>query len=534
MRFSALWLAFALLAACAPSGGRRAQTFVFTGLAGEPETLNPLVSPSADLWNLSHLYMSYLVESDDRGRLIPEIAVRVPTAQNGGISADGRTVSYHLRSPVRWQDGAALTARDVVFSYRQVVNPQNNALTRVGYDQVSSIAAPDAKTIVVHLRRPFAPFVAYFFGPQGNAALMPQHLLSGYANLNRIAYNQLPVGSGPYRVVRWSRGDQITFAANPLYWRGPPHIARMTYRIVPDPNTRMQLLQTGEADAYFGVDPQLLTQVRSIHAVHVVLTAVNDLHVLQFNTKDPIVGDVRIRRAIAAAIDRSKLIEAATHGSGLAIDADQPRNGWAYDASLPRITYDPTRARRLLDDAGWRVAPSGTREKAGRPLELTLAIAPQGINGSALVATIVQRYLHDVGIRVLIKTYPPGLMWDPKQAGGILAGGNYQLAYNAWWTLGPDPDDTYNFACDQIPPAGENAYFWCDARADAAMHNALRTNDRARRIRDYAVVQQELVAELPELTLWQVRMPDAVRGHISGFAPSPAGSTFWNAWAWSR
>jgi peptide/nickel transport system substrate-binding protein len=524
---------FILLAACAPHGRAPDAPFTFTGLAGEPDTLNPLVSASDDLVNLSHLYMSLLVESDGSGHLIPEIAVRVPTVENGGISKDGRSVTYHLRHGVRWQDGAPLTARDVVFSYRAVMNPANNVLTRVGYTEIAAIDAPDPTTIVVRLRRPFSPVVAYFFGPQGYPALLPEHLLARYADLNRVAYNQLPLGAGPYRVVQWKRGDSITFAANPRYWRGMPHIARLIYRIVPDPNTRMQQLKTGETDAYFDVDPQLLPQVRSIPGVHVVMTPVNDLHILEFNAADPVMRDVRVRRAVALAIDRKKLIEAATHGAGLSIEGDQPQNGWAHDRALPRIPFDPQRASQILDTAGWRRTPGGIRSKNGRPLSLTLAIAPQGINGSALVATMVQQYLHDAGIAVTIKQFAPGLMWEPKPAGGILANGHFQIAYNAWWTLGPDPDDSWNFGCDQIPPGGENYYEWCDPRADSAMQDALRTVDTPRRRRDYAVVQRELVTQLPELTLWQVDMPNALRVGLEHFEPSPAGSAFWNAWRWS-
>ncbi len=528
-----LGLAFLLSTGCAPSNSAaRERTLVFTGLAGEPDTLNPLVNPSDDLRNLSHLYMSLLVESDDHGNLIPELAEQVPTVQNGGISADCRTIVYHLRPSLRWQDGAPLGARDVVFTYRAVMNPANNVPTRVGYAEVDGIRAPDARTVVVHLRRCFSPIVAYFLGPQGIAAILPEHLLARYANLNRVAYNQAPIGSGPFRVVKWKHGDAIEFAANPLYWRGRPGIDRMVYRIVPDPNTRLEQLQTGEVDAYFDVDPQLLPQLRTVPGARITMTPLDDIHVLQFNLRDSVAGDAGVRQAIARAIDRPRLIAAATHGAGIVVDGDQPRNGWAYDARLPATPYDPSAARRLLDEAGWRVGSRGVRMKDGKPLDVTLAIAPQGINGSALVATVVQHYLADVGIAVTIKQYPPALVWGPKAAGGILASGRYQLAYNAWWVLGPDPDDTWNFACEEFPPAGQNNYFWCDRSADAAMHDALATFDRTRRVRDYAVVQRALVRDLPELALWQVRMPDAYRNTLKGVAPSPAGSTFWNAWSW--
>jgi peptide/nickel transport system substrate-binding protein len=514
-----------LLAACSGNGARwRAahDTFVFTGLAGEPDSLNPLLSASSDLYEFSHLYMSYLVESNDRGELIPEIAIQVPTRANGGISADGKTYVYHLRPNVRWQDGAPLTARDVLFSYRAVMNPENNVVTRVGYDRVASIAASGDRTVIVHLKAPFSPFTADFFGPQsGPGVLLPAHLLARYPNLNRVPYNRRPLGSGPFRIVSWQRGDRVVLAANPYYWRGAPAIERIVYRIIPDPNTRLEQLRTGEADAYLDVDPQLLPQIRSVPGVRLYLTPINDLHVLRFNMRDPALRDVRIRRAMVEAIDRKQLLQAATHGSGIIVDGDQPKTGWAYASDIPAPRYDPADARRLMGLA-----------HPNAPLDLTLVISPAGMNGSTLVATVVQRGLQQIGINVTIKTFPPSAFWGPQAAGGILSSGKYQLAYDGWWVLGPDPDDTFNLACDQRPPRGVNYDDWCDPKADTAMQDALRTTDTARRKRDYAIVQTRRAEQLPELTLWQVRMPDAVRQGVTGVSPSPAGSIFWNAWKW--
>lgn len=506
-------------AACSQAGNRHTSgsTLIFSGLAGEPDSLNPLLSNESDELNFSHLYMSYLIENDDRGNAIPEIALQVPALANGGISSDQRTVTYHLRNDVRWQDGPALTARDVVFSYHEIVNPRNNVATRVGYEEVQTIRAPDERTVVVRLRRRFSPFVQYFFGPQGVGAIMPAHLLEGRADLNRVAYNERPVGSGPFEVVQWRHGDSVTLAANPLYWRGKPHIDRLVYRIIPDPNTRLEQLRTGEVDAYFDVDPALLPQAESIPGVRTMLTSVNDLHVLRFNLRDPMLRDFSVRQAIAMTIDRRTLVAAATHGSGIVIDADQPSNGWAYDAARPTIYYDPVAAKRLL---------------AGRSLDLTLAIAPQVINGSPLVAAILQEDLRRIGVRTIIKQYPSSMFYGPAAQGGILAGGRYQLAYDAWWVLGSDPDDSWQFACNQMPPAGLNYSFWCNPRADSAVRDALSTLDRMRRKADYAIVQRAIVHDLPTLTLWQVRVPAAYGTYVHGIAPSPAGSTFWNVWSW--
>ena len=520
MRRTIALAALLFACACSHAGARHTSGshLVFTGLAGEPDSLNPMLSNEADELNFSHLYMSYLVENDDRNDTIGEIAAAVPSRANGGISPDERTVTYHLRRGLRWQDGRPLTARDVLFSYRAIVNPRNNVATRVGYEEVQAIRAPDERTVVVRLRRRFSPFVQYFFGPQGVGAIMPAHLLAGVADLNHASYNQLPVGSGPYRIVAWARGDSITLAANPYYWRGTPKIDRLVYRIIPDPNTRLQQLRTGEADAYFDMDPQLLPEARTIPGVRIALTPVADLHVLRFNLRDPLMRDVTIRRAIAMAIDRQALLSAATHGSGLIVDADQPRNGWAYDPTERSVRYDPAEARRLL---------------RGRSPDVTLAIAPQIINGSVLVAAILQEDMRRVGIRATIKRYPSAMFYGSAASGGTLAAGRYQVAYDAWWILGDDPDDSWQFACSQFPPVGLNYSRWCNVTADAAARGAIATMDRERRKDDYATVQREIVNDLPIFTLWQVRIPNAYRSYVHGIAPAPGGSTFWNAWSWS-
>lgn len=505
----------------------------FTGLAGEPDSLNPLVSATgSDLYDFSHLYLSYLVDVDDQGHFVPEIAIRVPSTANGDISPDGLTIVYHLRRRVTWQDGVPLTARDVIFTYRAMMNPKNNVPSRLGYDYIKKVEALDAYTVVVRLAKPFSPIVAYFEAPQAPTAILPAHLLERYSDLNHVQFNVLPVGSGPFRVVEWEHGDHVTLKANPLYWRGKPKIDEIIYKVIPNHNTQVEQLRTHEVDAYFGVDPQLLPQVRSIRGLTLKLTPITDFHDLHFNLRDSMVSDVRVRQAIAHAIDRPRLVEVATHGAGIPTDSDQPLLSWAYDSKLPHISYDPSKARQILDAAGWRVGTDGIRSMNGQRLTLQLAITPTGVGGSRLVATVIQGDLHTIGIEVTIKEYAPGLMWATAQGGGVLASGRYQMAYDAWWLLGPDPDDSWNFGCDQFPPAGQNWYFWCNKRADAAMHDALSTFVLSRRARDYRIVQTELVCDLPMLPLWQVKRPDAYINQLRGVSPSPAGSTFWNAWAW--
>jgi len=195
-----------LLAGCTQvrsgSGGRNPWTkagVLRLGDVADPDSLNPLLSTMDLSYDLSSLAFSYLVITDDRGKLIGDLTSQVPSVANGGISRDGRRYVYHLRGGVRWQDGAALTAHDVAFTWRAVMSPRNNVLHREGYQEVERIDTPDARTVVVRLKRRYPPFVTQFFTTlqEGAKPILPAHLLSELPEINDAAYNALPIGSGP-------------------------------------------------------------------------------------------------------------------------------------------------------------------------------------------------------------------------------------------------------------------------------------------------------------------------------------------------
>ncbi|MBV8171352.1 MAG: peptide ABC transporter substrate-binding protein, partial [Candidatus Eremiobacteraeota bacterium] len=183
----------------------------------EPDSLNPLLSTQIVTADLEYLAFSFFFNVDDKLNFVPEVALEVPTQANGGISKDGLTITYHLRRGIKWQDGEPLTAKDVVFTFHAIMNPANNVQVRTGYDQIASVDAPNDDTVVVHMKRVYAPIVAYFMGQQGQEPVLPAHLLAQYPNINQIPYNTLPIGSGPFKITEWQHGDHITLVANPGY-----------------------------------------------------------------------------------------------------------------------------------------------------------------------------------------------------------------------------------------------------------------------------------------------------------------------------
>jgi peptide/nickel transport system substrate-binding protein len=497
----------------------------------EPDSLSTLLSTQVITIDLSYLMFSYFFNFDEHDNFVPEIALQVPTLANGGISADGKTITYHMRKGVKWQDGAPLTAKDVVFTFQQIMNPKNNVQVQTGYDHIASVEAKDDYTVVVHMHKVFAPIVAYFMCVQGGFSILPAHLLQGYPDLNHVAWNNAPIGSGPFKFKEWVHGDHITVVANPLYWRGPPHLQQIVFRVLPDTNTIVTQLQTHEIDAWFRADPAKYDQLRKLQGYHIYVSAENVFGHLDFNTKDPILSDARVRQAIESAIDRPRIVADATSSVFSATDTDQSVFSWANDHHVPYFPYDPAKAASLLTAAGWIPGPDGIRVKDGRRLSLQLSyIGGQSI--AEKLAGLMQQQARAVGIEITQKTYPANLFFAAAQAGGIINSGKYQIEYSGW-VSGVDPDNSSLYSCDQFPPKGQNDLFWCDPVLQQAENDALGTMNQAQRTADYRVISRELGQQAPTVFLFAERRVDVLPAEFQNFKASPAESAFWNAWEWS-
>ncbi|MGB8266223.1 MAG: ABC transporter substrate-binding protein, partial [Candidatus Velthaea sp.] len=280
------------------SGSPRAQRLVIAQ-TWEPIALDPLLLTDAPAEQIGGLLFSYLVRIDARGRLVPDLASRVPSLANGDIAADQCSIVYHLRRDVRWHDGARFTARDVIATYRAVMDARNPVPTRLGYDRIVALETPDDATLRVRLRKPFAPFLTYFFEPESYPVL-PAHIVTRTPDLRSSSLSTVPVGTGPYRFVRWDRGNELVLAANPAYYGGAPRIAELTIRFVSNVQSIATELETGEADAYLGADPALVARIRSNPRVRMTPLPIYGFTSLTFQTRDPALRDARVRAAVAA------------------------------------------------------------------------------------------------------------------------------------------------------------------------------------------------------------------------------------------
>jgi peptide/nickel transport system substrate-binding protein len=535
-----LALALFVLAACSSpvahsSGSRNPWTRPgILRMAGRqvPDNLNTLLGGQTIDTDLSMFWAAYLFRWSDHNELVPELAARIPTLENGDIAPNGKTITYHLRKGVRWHDGAPFDANDVIYTWRTILNPRNFVVSHAGYDVIDDMQARDPYTLVVRLKRPFAPFVANFFalGPHPDC-ILPRHILSKFPDINHIAYNQKPVGTGPFKVEKYQPGQKIVFVANPDYWRGPPKLARVEYSIVQDDNAILNLVRTHAIDFYFRVAETMGPSAEHVPGTRVVLANFFRFADLGFNAGVPALSDLRVREALAYDTDRRALIDKVTHGIARDGDTDQPPWSWAYSRPARTYPYDPARAAKLFDAAGWRMGADGIRRKRGEPLHLTLT-GFSGSNTASSAQVQIQSQWRKSGVDVTIKNYTSAQLYATLGMGGVEQSGRFDVIFENW-AGGTDPDDAILLACDMRPPNGWNVYRFCNKDVDAAEKVALSSYDAGRRKAAYAVIQRIESEQLPFFVLWYQREFDVVNTDLKGYRPAGASTPFWNTWDWS-
>ena len=537
LRRSSLFALAALLAVSGLACSRVAETksssntgTVRFNLTSDPATLDPLFAhadANAVEAQLARLAFEPFVDIDEHGQPIPILLESIPTKTNGGISTDGLTITYHLRHGVHWHDGPEVTAHDVLFTLDAIRDDRNPIRSRAGYDRIAKATSPDPFTAIVRLKAPWAPAVATIFS-YGTAPqyVLPAHVLEKEPDLSKSAFGSHPIGNGPFRFVAWRRGESVTYEANPSYWRGAPRIARIDARIVSDPGTNLTLLRTGEIDwnLIAPIQQKTLAGRTDLHYRYVPLAVVFGITI---NTTHPPLDDVRVRRALAASIDRAGISTKITYGRYPVIDTAQPLSSWARDPAVKLPAYDPRAADALLDAAGWPRGSDGMRAKNGKPLAVSYVQFPESTTG-VRAATVIQAELKLRGIAMAIRSVPNAQLFLPKSQGGTLATGEYDLAYVPW-PMGADPDDSFMFACD----GASNYMRYCNRTVDALEKRAVTVTSQEERKAIYAKIERIVVSDVPVVYLFNPSYIYAYRDGLGGFWPN-AFSPTWNAVDWTR
>jgi peptide/nickel transport system substrate-binding protein len=499
--------------------------------AQDAKSLDPVISTDAATGDLSMFIFSYAIRYDEHAKPQPDALREIPTLENGDVSKDGLTLKYKLRPNIYFHDGVQLTCKDLAFTWHVVMNPTNNDVTQDGYRDIKSIDCSDPLVAVVHMKKIYAPFLQQLWGVNGNAPILPEHVLAKYndakGSFNTAPFQAAPIGSGPFAFVRWDRGSQVVMKAFDRYYLGKPKLDEVIFKYVPDQTTLANQVRSHEIDLAVKIGATTYPLVQNVPGTVLITPPEFTYNHLDFNLHTPLFAkDVELRQALESAIDRPLILTKISHGLGdLSDTALSPRLSYAWTNDTAHFPYDPAKARAMLDADGWKVGAGGIRVRNGQRLAFNISTQAESTTGIAY-ETIVQSEWRAVGADVTVKNAPTQQFFDNAST-AILQGGHYDVAFFAW-NGAADPDDSAIYSGLNMAPHGQNAIFWNDPVANAAMADELSTVDPARRLRDFHTEERRFALDVPSIIMSYRREPTAYNSDLHGFDPSPVISPFWD------
>ena len=484
-------------------------TFIEASI-GEPSNLLPVLASDSASSEINGLVYDGLLRYDKNLRLEGVLA------ESWEISPDNLTFTFHLRKEVKWHDGAPFTSADVLFTYRMYINPDVPTSYAEDFKQVAKAEAPDPYTFRVTYHQPYAPALESW-----GTAIHPRHLLEGQ-DVTKSPLSRAPIGTGPFRFIEWAPGEKLVLEGNSDYFDGKPYLRRVVYRIIPDSSTQFLELQSGGLD-FMGLTPiQYATQTDT----PAFRRGFNKFRYLGFgysylgyNLRKPLFQDLRVRQAIAYAIDKQEIIDGVLLGLGKAATGPYKPDTWVYNPNVRLYPHDPARARALLDEAGWRdTNGDGVRERNGQKLAFTI-VTNQGNDLRAKSAEIIQRRLKEVGCEVQIRI----VEWATFLKEFIFPG-NFDVTILGW-TGGPEPDQYNIWHSSKTGPRELNFINYKNAEVDDLLERGRRTFDQAERKKIYDRFQEILAEEQPYTFLYVGEALPAVARRFRGIEPAPSGIT---------
>jgi len=437
-----------------------------------PTNLDPRVGLDAYSERIDELIFDDLLSRDEHLNVQPQLAERweIP---------DPLTYVFHLHHGVRFHDGRPLTSRDVKWTFDSLLQGKILSTKSAAYRSVDHIDTPDEFTVVFHLKEPFATLLwnlsdgAIGIVPYGSGAEISSH----------------PVGSGPFRFISAEQDKEVIIERNDDYWGEKPHLKRVRLAVVPDETTRALELRKGSADlAINAFTGDMVLALQGEPKLEVMRGPGTVLSYFAFNLRDPILKDVRVRQAVAYAIDRQPFIHYLQRDFARPAYSLLPPESWAYDGNVPHYDYNPERARQILDQAG-HPAVDGVR------FHLTMKTSTQ--ESTRLLAAVLQQQLRDVGIALDIRTFEFATFFSD------VTRGEYQVHSLRWVGGNEDPDIfEYVFHSDRFSPHGANRTYYSNPKVDALINQARSTLNQEERKQLYAQLQEILANDLPYINLW--------------------------------
>ncbi|NWG32828.1 MAG: peptide ABC transporter substrate-binding protein [Chloroflexi bacterium] len=506
----------------------------------EPDSLNPLYTTMFFSGITRDFWLKGMWSFDDDNNPVLELAAEVPSAENGGLSADGKTIVYKLRNDIFWSDGEPITADDFVFTYDMIMSDKNVVQSRYPYeDYVTGVTATDPKTVTVTFSEPFAAWLTTIF-----TYVLPKHVLQPVfeteGTLDNAAWNKAPtVGVGPFVFSEWESGSHLIFKANPN-WIHPPKLEQVFIRIVPDDAAQEAAIIAGDTDIGVFLSSDQIEKLEAGGTVDVIAVASGYdegwfLNVSPVNAH-PAMLDPNVRKAIALATDRFTIV------NDLLDPEINPVNSTYWDGTSPYgnpdlkpYPYDPEEAKRLLEAAGWVDSNGdGTRDKDGVELVLRYITNTRELRKNVQAVVVQQWSL--VGIGAKLENYSSDVYWNGYNDGGPQAQGIYDIAEYSSVGSFPDPEASANFLCSEISgpenPDGANWQGLCDEELDALLMEQAVTLDVEKRIELYHQIGKLMYDKVYYIGMWLDPDLWSVNKRLQNVRLSGA-TPFWNVHEWT-
>ena len=498
--------------AAAEEGPAYGDTLVQASI-GDISGLIPNITSDSASHEIGGLIYANLIRTDKELRPEGELAER------WDISKDEMTITFYMRHGVKWHDGEDVTAEDVDFTFRYMIDPKTPTAYGEPFRQVRRAEVVDRYTYRVTYEKPYAPALLSW-----GLWILPRHILEpawkAGVDLRTTRQNRFPVGSGPYRFGEWKTGEKIVVQANPDYFEGRPYLRRVVYRVIPDQSTIFLELKARNIDLASLTPIQYRRQTEFpafLKVFHRYQYLSNSYAYLGFNLLDARFQDKRVRQAMAHAINKQEIIEGVLLGLGRPAVGPYKPGTWWYKDDVKTFPFDPERAKALLAEAGWRRARAdGILEKDGKPFSFTIR-TNQGNAVRQQTAEIIQRRLRAVGIDAKIHIVEWAAFINTfirkKDFEAIILG----------WGLGLDPDQYEIWHSSQTGPEELNHISYKNPKVDELLEAGRRTFNQEKRTAIYGEMQEVLAEDQPVIFLY---VPDAlpvVSARVRGIEPAPAG-----------